>query len=605
MNNKGVKLLFVSILSLGIISCSGGGSDSPSEQEPVNQKPSANAGADQNVSEQTDVSIQGSGTDSDGSIASYSWEQTSGPQVTLSSSNQQNIEFTAPVAKDVAELVFLLTVTDNDGATASDSVVVTVNPVDEQKVTLQGVATDEPIANAEVTAEVGGRTYTTTADANGNYTLEIGADEDEDLSELLVIVTAVGEGEQSHVTLKSVVGSFGSILDQAGEDNILTSEENKNVNVTHVSTAILGLLAIEKGDNYLTDKSSFEDALPTLSGSGVWEIASTVKMIVDYSTQYPELGLPEGIDNVWSFATNKNAVNDYLRNLPDQHESLYEDIKNSIFEDTQLFESTIDTPQRYIEVNNKFMTTTQFTFGDSNNGRMNYASIEQSLSANNAIDTIQINLEGKVISTGSVFKYYMGTEYQVYQEEIWENIDIKLIESSENADLVALKIDGRYQFNTSPFYDFEDEPFSKYDVKLFIKKTLPITNDDLLGIRMLPTLAPSLDPDEDLDTPYGSFPQLVSTEAAVIEFFENGSAESISGNYGNGSWNITSEGSLALYLENANLKVRKVASNLWAVEAYDALGTSLGFAAGMSALKDGALLDEESAVGVYGRWFNI
>lgn len=599
MNNKGAKFLFVSILSLGIISCSGGGSDSPSEQEPVNQKPSANAGADQNVSEQTDVSIQGSGTDSDGSIASYSWEQTSGPQVTLSSSNQQNIEFTTPVAKEAAELVFVLTVTDNDGATASDSVVVTVNPVDEQKVTLQGVATDEPIANAEVTAEVGGRTYTTTADANGNYTLEIGADEDEVLSELLVIVTAVGEGEQSHVTLKSVVGSFGDILEEAGEDNILTSEESKDVNVTHVSTAVLGLLAIEKGDNYLTDKSSYDDALPTLSGSGIWEIASTVKMIVDYSNQYPELGLPEGIDNVWDFATNKNAVNDYLRSLPDQHESLYEDVKNSIFEDTQLFESTIDTPQRYIEVNNKFMTTTQFTFGDSNNGRMNYASIEQSLSANNAIDTIQINLEGKVISTGSVFKYYMGTEYQVLEEVIWENIDIKVIESTPSADLVALKIDGRYQYQDSPFYDFEDELFTKYEVKLFAKNILPITSDDIIGVRMLPAYAPSLDPTEDLDTPYGPFPQFVSTQATVIEFFESGVAQSLSGNFGDGSWDINSDGVLVVYLDTATLQVRKISSNLWAVEAYDFAGSSLGFAAGMSAFEDGTLFNEQAAVGIY------
>lgn len=33
MNNKGVKLLFVSLFSLGIISCGGGGSDSTPEQE--------------------------------------------------------------------------------------------------------------------------------------------------------------------------------------------------------------------------------------------------------------------------------------------------------------------------------------------------------------------------------------------------------------------------------------------------------------------------------------------------------------------------------------------------------------------------------------------
>ncbi|ACV27901.1 PKD domain-containing protein [Kangiella koreensis] len=599
MNNKGFKFLLVSIFSLGIINCSGGGSDSSSEQEPVNQKPTANAGADQSVDEQTAVTVEGSGTDSDGSIASYAWTQTSGPQISLGNTSQQNLEFTAPVAKQATSLEFTLTVTDNDGASGSDSVTVTVNPVDEQKVTLQGVVTDGPIANAAVTAEVAGRTYSTTADASGNYTLEIGADEDENLSELLVVLTADGVDEQLHVKLKSLVDSFGSILEQAGNDNILTADENNGVNVTHFSTAILGLLVIEKGENYLTNSSSFEAGLPTLSGIGVWEIATATKLIIDYSDQYPELGLPEGVENSWEFASNKNAINEYLSDIPDHHDALYNEIKNSTYDQAPLFEPSIITPQKYIEVNNKFMTTTQFNFEESGGGRMNYSAVEQSLSVNNAVDKLQLSLEGKVVSTGSIFKDYMGTEYQVYRDEIWENIEVKVIKSTELADLVALKIDGRYQFDTSPFYDFEDELFSKYDVKLFIKKTLPITNDDLLGVRMLPTLAPSLDPDEDLDTPYGTFPKIVSTEAVVIEFFENGTAESISGNFGNGSWNITSEGSLALYLENANLKVRKVSTNLWAVEAYDAFGTSLGFAAGMSALKDGTLLDEEGAVGVY------
>lgn len=600
--NKGLSsLLLSSLFVLTVSGCSGGGSDDTGNEEPTNQKPTANAGQDQTTDEQTSVELEGSGSDSDGSVSSHSWTQVSGDTVTLTGADSANLSFSAPVAKTEVTLEFELTVTDNEGATGKDSVVVTVNPVDEQKVTLQGVVTDGPIANADVTAEVAGRAYTTAADGSGNYTLEIGADEDEDLSELLVLLTADGVGQQEHVKLKSVVDSFANILDQAGDDETLTVDENNGVNVTHFSTAVLGLIAIEKGENHITDKSSFETALPALSGSGIWETATAIKLIVDHSSQYPALGLPEGIENIWEFASNKNAVNDYLRSIPDEHEALYEEIKNSAYEEPQFFAQTINTPQQYIDVNNKFMTSTRLKFDESGNGSMNYRAIEQSLSTNNAIDKIQITLEGKVLSTGSVFKFYLGTEYQVSQDEIWEGIEVKLIKSSESADLVALKINGRYQFGTSPFYDFEDEPFTRYDVKLFAKKTLPITNEDLIGVRMLPVLTPSLDPDDKLDlpAPYGQFQQFVSTEAAAIEFFENGTAQSISGNLGNGSWSITNQGELALYLDNANLRVEKVSKNLWAVDAYDPLGASLGFATGVSSLKGEEVFEEESAIGVY------
>ena len=600
--NKGLfPLLLSSLLLLTVSACSGGGSDETRTEEPTNQKPTAYAGQDQTVDEQTSVSIEGSGTDSDGSITSYNWTQVSGDTVTVTGADSANLSFDAPVAKTEVTLEFELTVTDNDGATAKDSVIVTVNPVDEQKVTLQGVVTDEPIANAKVTAEVAGRTYTTTADSSGNYSLEIGADEDENLSELFVLLTADGVGEQKHIKLKSAVDSFANILEQAGDDKTLTADENNGVRLTHFSTAILGLIVIEKGENYVTDKNSFEVALSALSGSGIWEIATAIKLIVDHSEQYPVLGLPEGIEDIWEFASNKNAVNDYLRNIPDEHEALYEEVKNSAYEESSLFEQKISTPQQYIEVNNKFETSTLLEFGESGDGNMKYRAIEQSLSTNNTVNSIQITLEGKVLSTGSVFKNYMGTGYQVEQDEIWESIEVKLIKSSEFADLVALKINGVYQYGAGPFYDFEDEPFTKYEVKLFAKKTLPITSEDLIGVRMLPVLAPSLDPNEQLDLPdpYGQFAQIVSTEATVIEFFENGTAQSISGNFGNGSWSITNQGELTLFLDNANLRVKKVSKNLWAVDTYDSLGVSLGFAAGVSSLKGEELLEEESVLGIY------
>ncbi len=91
-----------------------------------NAPPMANAGADLIVGEGTTVSLNGAGTDADGTIAAFAWAQTAGQAVTLSNANTANASFLAPqVTADVA-LTFQLTVTDNQGATGTDQVVVTV-----------------------------------------------------------------------------------------------------------------------------------------------------------------------------------------------------------------------------------------------------------------------------------------------------------------------------------------------------------------------------------------------------------------------------------------------------------------------------------------------
>ena len=74
------------------------------------------------------VSLPGSGTDTDGTIASYAWTQTVGPTVTLSGANTATAGFTAPTVSVATVLTFKLTVTDNQGATGFDTVNVTVNP---------------------------------------------------------------------------------------------------------------------------------------------------------------------------------------------------------------------------------------------------------------------------------------------------------------------------------------------------------------------------------------------------------------------------------------------------------------------------------------------
>jgi hypothetical protein len=92
---------------------------------PPNQPPTANAGPDQTIKFPvlSTVTLSGSGSDSDGSIVSYSWTKVSGIGGNITSPNSASTTVTGLV---VGTYVFRLTVTDNKGATATDDVTITV-----------------------------------------------------------------------------------------------------------------------------------------------------------------------------------------------------------------------------------------------------------------------------------------------------------------------------------------------------------------------------------------------------------------------------------------------------------------------------------------------
>ncbi len=87
--------------------------------------PVANAGTDKSITLPTSsVVLNGSGTDTGGSITAYAWSQVSGPSTaTLSGAATANLTASALVQ---GAYIFRLTVTDNSGLTAFDDAIVNV-----------------------------------------------------------------------------------------------------------------------------------------------------------------------------------------------------------------------------------------------------------------------------------------------------------------------------------------------------------------------------------------------------------------------------------------------------------------------------------------------
>ena len=94
----------------------------------INVAPRAEAGADQQTSAGAAVVLDGSGSsDPDGAVVDYYWQETSGYGVNILDNNSSQASFTAPTNLSTNSILTIeLTVTDNSGASARDTLEVEV-----------------------------------------------------------------------------------------------------------------------------------------------------------------------------------------------------------------------------------------------------------------------------------------------------------------------------------------------------------------------------------------------------------------------------------------------------------------------------------------------
>ena len=187
---------------------------------PANAAPTAEAGAAQTVTSGTEITLAGSGSDTDGTIATYSWTRTGGTgdasNAVLSDATAQNPTFTdgSLTSNDTAVThTFALVVTDDDGATSvADSVTITIDPA----------------ANALPTANAGAAQTVNTGD---EVTLAgSGADTDGTIASYSWTRTG-GTGDASNAVLSDV-----TVQSPTFTDGSLTSNDSA---VTHVFSLVV------------------------------------------------------------------------------------------------------------------------------------------------------------------------------------------------------------------------------------------------------------------------------------------------------------------------------------------------------------------------------
>lgn len=162
-----------------------GAVDSPADEKVItfqdNRAPTANAGANiTGINSGELVTLNGSASsDPDGDALTYTWQQVSGPAVTLSDANAVSPTFTAPFVATESTLTFRLTV--NDGTEDSPASLVTVDVRPVGSITIISEATggdtsfsftsDLPGLNATVTTSAGQASLSADRVIAGQYTV--------------------------------------------------------------------------------------------------------------------------------------------------------------------------------------------------------------------------------------------------------------------------------------------------------------------------------------------------------------------------------------------------------------------------------------------------
>ena len=148
----------------------------------TNRAPQARAGVDQTVVTSAKGTLDGSASfDIDGQPVTWSWAQTSGTTVTLSSTTSERPTFTAPTVTTNEDLVFTLTVSDGT-LTDTDTVTVTIRASNQAPVANAGADQTVQTTLNRTTVNLDGSassdpdgdtlTYTWTQTAGDTVTLE-------------------------------------------------------------------------------------------------------------------------------------------------------------------------------------------------------------------------------------------------------------------------------------------------------------------------------------------------------------------------------------------------------------------------------------------------
>lgn len=332
-----VRASFFLVSSL-LLGCGGSGDGAsappPIDTIPMNSEPTVSISGNDSVQERQTLFLNADATDSDGNITSYLWSVKSGPSVSLNGADSSELSFTAPDVDEDTSLVLDVTVTDNDGATTTSEISISITRK-VSSVTINGLVTDKAITNANLVITVGDSIFNAVANENGIYNAIITIDES--LVNELVQIRALGEQSiNPEVEFVSLLTSVSNLILIAGDDGILNSSEDFRVNVTNVTTAEFAL--IEQAGPLPTSDSQLLEAQDAVNQEEKLILAALIKIVVDGEGD-DAFNLPAGVISTLDLIDDKSTSEAFIAEVNAQNPSLIDETIDKIVNDTDLSDS--------------------------------------------------------------------------------------------------------------------------------------------------------------------------------------------------------------------------------------------------------------------------
>ncbi|MEO0971517.1 MAG: hypothetical protein AAFX85_00365 [Pseudomonadota bacterium] len=189
-------------------------------------------------------------------------------------------------------------------------------------ITVNGVVTDAPIANAVVTLTVNGQSFEAPVptDAEGRYSVDITSDD----PEALVLCEAVDPNGAARFT--ALLDNFEGFQESADENG-----EVQDVDITNVTTAQFVLAQQLAEDGQIDDLEELESVSEMVDTEDLLELSAAIKVVVE---AIDGVVLPDGIDDTQALA--EAIVNDettFIEDLETTNPGTLEDAVDLVLTD--------------------------------------------------------------------------------------------------------------------------------------------------------------------------------------------------------------------------------------------------------------------------------
>jgi len=381
--------------------------------------------------------------------------------------------------------LLLLTACGSDDAENSSQEVADDNATVQETLNISGKVVDDVIPDATVTITVDDETYTTTANADGDYTLEVSFTNG---AELLTINARGSEDHgQAFVELVSALPSFNSLSAAAGDDGVLDSSESFGTNVTNVTTANYALMLEASAGEAPTDEEALSLAQEAVDATELLEMSAVIKLIIDEGRS-----MPEGSESVLDFVKNTESYKAEVEKIKTEDANALENMINTIIADDNLVQkkASANLPSFYIPTQATApgfvsMSSEVLTFNDDGTGNLVSTELGMSRSftwtlSDDGFYTIDydesvgnqgyVNIVGITDDQDIIDACHDANVYQITAVSVETSRQFKPVVKGNRVDMVRQNVSRKTEYDTSlcvgspvvPSQTFEDSFSTEY-----------------------------------------------------------------------------------------------------------------------------------------------